>query len=115
MAHLFGPATLSEVAVTAGYGDQRLYGVIDRLVVGEDRVLAVDLKSNTVIPARPDLVPEGLLRQLGAYHHILTQLYPGRLVEVAILWTGSGQLMPVDAEIVSAAMQRATRDGAASP
>ena len=115
LAPLFTSEAFSEVGVTSDLGEGRIFGVIDRLLVSPDRVLAVDFKSNTLVPARPDLVPEGLLRQLGAYHHILTQLYPNRRIEVAILWTRSGQLMSVDAEIVSAALQRATRDGITSP
>ena len=110
LAALFGPNSFSEVGVTAGFGTGRIYGVIDRLILGDDAVLAVDFKSNSVIPSLADAVPEGLLRQLGAYHHILTQLYPDRRVETAILWTRTGALMPVGAEIVSAALQRAARD-----
>ena len=110
LAALFGPNSFSEVGVTAGFGTGRIYGVIDRLILGDDAVLAVDFKSNIVIPSLADAVPEGLLRQLGAYHHILTQLYPDRRVETAILWTRTGALMPVGAEIVSAALQRAARD-----
>ena len=114
-AHLFGPTSFSEVAVTADFGTDRIHGVIDRLTVAKDAVLAIDFKSNAVVPARPDAVPEGVLRQLGAYHHILTRLYPARRVDVAILWTRTGLLMPVDADIVSAALQRATRDGVPGP
>ena len=114
-ADLFGANSFSEVGVTAGFGAGRLYGVIDRLVVGDRAVLAVDFKSNVVVPSGPEAVPEGLLRQLGAYHHILTRLYPQRRVEVAMLWTRRSLLMPVNAEIVSAALQRATRDGVGGP
>ena len=114
-ARLFGPESFSEVGVTSDFGTDRLFGVIDRLILSQDLVLAVDFKSNAVIPSGPEQVPEGLLRQLGAYHHILDRLYPDRRVEVAILWTRTGLLMPVDAEIVSAALQRATRDGISSP
>jgi ATP-dependent helicase/nuclease subunit A len=113
--HLFGRNSLSEVSATAEYGTGGIFGVIDRLMVWEDAVLAVDFKSNTVIPASAEDIPEGILRQLGAYHHILTRLYPDRRVDVAILWTRNSLLMPVDAEIVSAAMQRATRDSVPSP
>ena len=114
-ADLFGPHSFSEVALTADFGGRRIYGVIDRLVVGADVVLAVDFKSNAVIPGGPQEVPEGLLRQLGAYHYMLGQLYPDRRVEAVILWTRTGQLMAVDADIVRAALQRATRDSVPAP
>ena len=115
MTGLFGAGTFSEVSVTSGLGAARLFGVIDRLVVTDTEVLAVDFKSNAVVPERPEDVPEGLLRQLGAYHHMLGQIYPGRRIAVAILWTRGPLFMPVDAEIVRAALQRATRDGVSDP
>ena len=114
-AHLFGAQSFSEVGVTADLGSGRIYGVIDRLILADGSVLAVDFKSNAIIPPRPENVPEGLLRQLGAYRHILALLYPERRIDTAILWTRTGVLMPVSAEIVSAALQRATRDGGPAP
>lgn len=115
LAHLFADGTLAEVAVTADLGNHRLYGVIDRLIIGPDRVLAVDFKSNAVVPDHPDAIPEGLLRQLGAYHHALTQIYPDRRIDTAIVWTRTAHLMPVNADIVRAALQRATMDGVMRP
>jgi ATP-dependent helicase/nuclease subunit A len=53
-------------------------------------------------------VPEGILRQMGAYAAALAQIYPGRRIETAILWTKDAQLMPLDPDIVSAALARAT-------
>ena len=114
-ADLFGSNSLSEVGITATLGSVHIYGVIDRLILADGSVLAVDFKSNAVVPSRPEDVPEGLLRQLGAYRHILTLLYPDRRVDTAILWTRTAVLMPVGAEIVSAALQRATRDGGPAP
>jgi ATP-dependent helicase/nuclease subunit A len=110
LSALFGPKSLAEVAVTGELGALRLFGVIDRLVIEADRVLAVDYKSNHRIPARPEEVPEGLLRQMGAYQHMLAQIYPDRRIDTAILWTRTAHLMPLDAEIVRQALIRATRD-----
>lgn len=107
LAPLFGPDSLAEVGFALDWNGGLLTGAIDRLVVGPDRVLVVDYKSNTVVPARPEEVPEGYLRQLGAYAHAAAALYPGRRVEVAILWTETAQLMPLDPEIVRAALARA--------
>ena len=71
-------------------------------------MLIIDYKSNAVIPATPDQIPEGILRQLGAYAHMLGQIYPGRTIETAILWTRGPRLMQVDPEIVRAALTRTT-------
>ena len=112
LAPLFGPGTLAEVAITADLAGGRLYGAIDRLLITDSTVLAVDYKSNHTIPDNAAQIPEGLLRQLGAYAHALRQIYPTRQIETAILWTRRAQLMPVDPDIVSAALSRTTIDGA---
>jgi len=86
---------------------QTLQGTADRLVVSPDRVLVVDFKTNAVVPAAPDAVPEGLLRQMGAYAAALCAIYPDRPVETAILWTRTGDLMPLPHDMVMAALARA--------
>jgi ATP-dependent helicase/nuclease subunit A len=108
LAEIFGPGTMAEVPVTAAWNGRMLLGSIDRLVVSSDRVLAVDFKSNRMVPDRPEGVPEGLLRQMGAYAHVLEQIYPGRRVETAILWTRGPRMMPLPDEMVRAALLRAT-------
>ena len=108
LAHLFAPGTLAEVPITAQIGSRRLYGAIDRLIITATRVLAVDYKSNRTIPANAAAVPEGLLRQMGAYAHALAQIFPTHQIDTAILWTGAPHLMPLDRDIVSAALTRAT-------
>lgn len=95
LAPIFDGNALTEVAITADYQGQRLYGAIDRLVVTPDRVLAVDYKSNVLVPDRAEDVPEGLKRQMAAYRTALAQIYPGRQIETAILWTKTAVLMPV--------------------
>ena len=95
LAPVFAADALTEVAITADYQGQRLYGAIDRLVVTADRVLAVDYKSNALVPNRTEDVPEGLKRQMAAYRAALAQIYPGRQIETAILWTKTAVLMPV--------------------
>ncbi|MGL4235240.1 double-strand break repair helicase AddA [Tabrizicola sp.] len=108
LAPLFAPDTLAEAAVTALWGDRILAGKIDRLIIDPDRILIIDYKSNTVVPDRPEAVPEGILRQLGAYAHILSQIYPDRRIETAILWTRTPHLMPIDPDIVRQAFLRTT-------
>jgi ATP-dependent helicase/nuclease subunit A len=105
---LFGPGTLAEVPVTAVISGQRMIGSIDRLIVGDGHVLAVDFKSNQVIPDSAATVPEGILRQMGAYAQALAQIYPGARIETAILWTRTARLMPLDPDIVSDALARST-------
>ncbi|MEW2912068.1 double-strand break repair helicase AddA [Leisingera sp. JC11] len=106
LSHVFAPETLAEVPITADLNGDRLHGIIDRLIVTPDRVLAVDFKSNATVPATPEQCPEGLLRQMGAYAHALAQIYPGRTIETALLWTRNATLMPLPHELVTAALMR---------
>ena len=70
--------------------------------------MIIDYKSNAAIPDRPEETPEGILRQLGAYAHMLSQIYPDRRIETAVLWTKAPRLMRVDPEIVRQAFLRTT-------
>jgi ATP-dependent helicase/nuclease subunit A len=105
MAPLFAQG-LAEVPVTGRIGGRTFLGSIDRLVVTPTLVTALDFKSNRLVPDTPEGVPEGVLRQLGAYAALLEPLYPGRRVEVAILWTEGPRLMPLPRDLVMAALQR---------
>jgi ATP-dependent helicase/nuclease subunit A len=100
LAHLFAPGTLAEVSLTADLDGQPMVGTIDRLVLSPGKVLAVDYKSNTVVPQTVEEVPDGLIRQMAAYTTALGQIYPDRKIETAILWTRNAQLMPLDPDIV---------------
>jgi ATP-dependent helicase/nuclease subunit A len=105
---LFTTAALTEVELTATLLGQPMLGTVDRLIVEPTRILAIDYKSNRAIPATPDQTPDGILRQMGAYAAALAQIYPDRRVETAILWTRHAHLMPLDPDIVSAALARTT-------
>lgn len=102
LQHLFSGEALAEVAVTARldeFESKPLLGYIDRLVVSDGGVLAVDFKTNRAVPRSPEQTPEGILRQMGAYHLALEAVYPGRKVSTAILWTRTADLMPIGREL----------------
>ncbi|MEM9583858.1 MAG: double-strand break repair helicase AddA [Pseudomonadota bacterium] len=106
---LFHPAALVEVPVTAALpelGGAEISGAIDRLLISESRVLAVDFKSNRLVPQHAEDTPEGILRQMGAYAAALSQIYPDRPVETAIVWTETAELMSLSHDIVRQALQR---------
>ena len=107
LAHIFAPDALAEVPVSATLNGTRLHGVIDRLIVTETEIQVIDFKTNATVPASADACPEGLLRQMGAYASALSQIYPGREIRTAILWTRTAQLMWLPHEGVTQALQRA--------
>ena len=108
LAHLWAHDALSEVDITAAVGDRRFHGAIDRLIITDTSVLAIDYKSNQLPPDTPEQTPEGLLRQMGAYHAALEKVFPDHAIEVAILWTQTATLMPMPAKLVAEALGRVT-------
>ncbi len=109
LAHIFAAETLAEVEITGHSAtlDAPMLGIIDRLIVASDRVLAVDFKTNATVPTRVEDTPEGLLRQMGAYAEMLQAVYPAHEIVTAILWSRTGWLMELPHDIVSEALKRA--------
>jgi ATP-dependent helicase/nuclease subunit A len=107
LAQLFAEETLSEVALTAPSATlgQRLHGTVDKLLVREGHVLAVDFKTNAAVPPRPEDTPLGILRQMGAYSEALALIYPDHQVQTAILWTKTADLMTLPQDLVRKAYQ----------
>lgn len=108
LAHLWDAGALPEVGITADLpGLGRMQGVIDRLILRHDTVLIVDFKSNAQVPETATTCPEGLLRQMGAYAAMAAQVWPGKRIDTAILWTRSSTLMALPHDLVTGALVRA--------
>ncbi len=106
IAHAFGPGSRAEVPLAGALagppaGGQVLAGQVDRLVVGEQEVLVIDYKTNRAPPATTDQVPAVYLRQMAAYSALLRQIYPGRQVRCALLWTRGPSLMPLSESLLA--------------
>ncbi|MBO9463777.1 double-strand break repair helicase AddA [Tropicibacter sp. R15_0] len=110
LAHFFAPGTLAEIPVTADLPEiGRIHGVIDRLLISDKKVIAVDFKSNRTIPSQVSDIPEGLLRQMGAYAAALSQIFPDHEIETGLLWTATAHYMPIPHEIVTQSLDRTPR------
>lgn len=100
-----GAELFRELALAAPLpGIGMVLGQIDRLVITADNVLAVDYKSNREVPASPQAVPLGILRQMAAYRAALRAIWPGHRVETAVLWTATRSLMPLPDAVLDAAL-----------
>lgn len=110
LARVLGGGAMTEVALCGSWNGGPMLGVIDRLLIDDSHVLAVDFKTNRVVPPGPEAVPEGLLRQMGAYAHLLGALYPGRRIETALLWTSTMQMMALPSPLTEGALARAAAD-----
>jgi ATP-dependent helicase/nuclease subunit A len=98
-AAVFGPGSRAEIEIAGHMATNRgvrpLGGRVDRIVVTPERVLIVDFKTNRPAPAALEDVPPDYLAQLAAYRRALAQLYPGRPVATALLWTDGPLLMEI--------------------
>ena len=106
LAEVFGADSLAEVGFGVTVAGQPMQGVMDRVLVRPDKVVVIDFKTNATVPTTPEDCPEGILRQMGAYRHALTSLYPDRPVEAAILWTRTATMMPLPDRLLHDAWQR---------
>lgn len=108
-APIFGRESRAEVPIAAivprphGSGPPlRLTGQIDRLAVLGDEVLIVDYKTNRLAPnAAADVAPVYLF-QLAAYRLAVGQIYPGKRVRAALLWTDGPKIMEIPAALLDA-------------
>ena len=100
-AELFAPDALAEVPVAALVGAQAIAGSIDRLVITPDRIRLVDFKTARRPARRLEDVPVAILRQMAAYAAALEAAYPGRALEVAILYTQTPALIEIPADVLA--------------
>ncbi len=110
LAPIFDAETLAEAELTAELPELNgacVHGTVDRLIIAKDTITCVDFKTNRVVPQKPEQVPEGVLRQMGAYLAALRQIWPNHRVVISILWTTNGTWMTLPDDLVMAALQRA--------
>jgi ATP-dependent helicase/nuclease subunit A len=72
-------------------------------VVDDSGVLVVDYKSDAAAPSAPEQVSVAYRTQLGLYALVAHQLFPGRPVRAAILWTALESLMELPPTLLAAA------------
>jgi ATP-dependent helicase/nuclease subunit A len=101
-APLFGPKSRAEVPIVALIPNPKrkgpplkLIGQLDRLVDLGDAVLIVDYKTNRPPPTKVEQVAAAYLFQLAAYRLALREIYAGRMIKTALLWTDGPRIMPI--------------------
>lgn len=99
-AELFGAGSLAEVPFSAVVGGQVVAGTVDRLLIAPDRVRIVDFKTSRRPPASLEEVPVPTLRQMAAYVAALAAIYPGRVVDAALLYTAAPLLIALPAAVL---------------
>lgn len=90
LAGIFSSEAMAEVPVVGIVDDVEIAGVVDRMSVGEDRVIFVDFKTDRYPAQRGKIVPQAYRVQTEAYGKVLAQAFPGRSIEGYIVWTSTG-------------------------
>ncbi|KQV55455.1 MULTISPECIES: double-strand break repair helicase AddA [unclassified Caulobacter] len=109
-AAVFGPGSRAEVALagTSAHLPRGLAvsGRVDRLVVDAERVLVVDYKTNRPSPDQIEDADPAYLAQMAVYAAVLREVFPGRAIEAALVWTDGPKLMPVPEKVMAQALAR---------
>lgn len=101
-AELFSPAALAEAPIAATLADGTVVaGTVDRLLVTPDLVRVVDFKTGRSVPSGPADVPPSHRRQMSAYGEALSVIFPGRRIELALLYTEGPRLVLLPIEDVA--------------
>jgi len=111
LSRVFAADALVEVGISAPSGradHPRLLGRIDRLLVMDGEVYAIDFKSHSQPPTEPGMVPTSIAAQMGAYAHGLAAIYPDRQIRSYILWTETADLMELPHDLVTEAYRTTT-------
>ena len=104
-AAVFAPDALAEAPIAAVVDGRVVAGTVDRLLVGEERVLVVDFKTGRRVPAGIAAVPDHHLDQMAAYAAALAAIFPGRRVSAALLYTAGPALIELPADLLAARKQ----------
>jgi ATP-dependent helicase/nuclease subunit A len=79
-------------------------GQVDRLVVTGDTVLAVDYKTEGIVPAAVEAVPAAHITQLALYRAVLMGLYPEKTVRAALIFSNAPVLIEIPASVMVEAL-----------
>ena len=91
-AALFAPDALAEAPISAVVGDRVITGQIDRLLVGEREVIALDYKTGRA-PADGEAVPEAYRVQMESYRAALAAVFPERKIVCGLLFVDAPRLI----------------------
>jgi ATP-dependent helicase/nuclease subunit A len=114
-AAVFGPGSRAEAAIAGAAPGLppglAVSGRLDRLLVEADRVLVADFKTNRPAPSRVEDADQAYVTQMAIYAAVLREVFPGRAIEAALIWTDGPKLMPIPENLMAQALQALPRSG----
>src|SRR5262245_14297957 len=109
-AQLFLPGSRAEVPIVGRLkgGTLAVSGQVDRLAVTDEAVLIADYKPNRPAPRRLAEIPDAYVAQLALHRAVLGELYPGKRIRAALVWTDVPDLMEISETSLDAALATVT-------
>ncbi len=101
-ADFFAPGALAEAPIAGVVNGVVISGTVDRLIVTDDSVTVIDFKTGRRVPPNVDAIPVPHLRQMAAYAGVIAQIFPGRRIAGALLYS-EGPVVHLLGEAVLAA------------
>ena len=92
-APLFGPASRAEAPIVGEAAGAPVRGIVDRLAIDDDGVIVLDYKTDRPAPATAEATPDAYVLQMALYRDVMRQIFPGKPVRCALLWTEAPRLM----------------------
>ncbi|MEP9352703.1 double-strand break repair helicase AddA [Xanthobacter sp. KR7-65] len=111
IADLFGAGSRAEVPVVGRLWDAdgvplHVSGRIDRLAVGQERIVVADFKTDRVPPDEGAAAGAGYVAQLAVYGAVLSQVFAGRTVEARLVYTAAPRVILLSPAELNAALER---------
>ncbi|MBS0410246.1 MAG: double-strand break repair helicase AddA, partial [Proteobacteria bacterium] len=114
-AEVFAPGSRAEVALAGAAArlpaGLAISGRVDRLRVTPERVLVIDFKTNRPAPDRIEDADRAYVVQMAVYRAVLAEVFPGRAVEAALVWTDGPRLMPVPENLMLQVLDEIAANG----
>jgi ATP-dependent helicase/nuclease subunit A len=114
-SEVFGPGGRAEVAIAGTAATLppglAISGRVDRLVVLPDKVLVADFKTNRPSPDRIEDADPAYLRQIAIYAAVLGEIFPGKAIEAALVWTDGPKLMAAPEKLIAQTLAELRRNG----
>ena len=105
LAKIFDDQARVEVPISGRIGDHIVSGVIDRLLITEDRVMIIDFKTGQPPKDESDISPD-YINQMAIYRHVLMGIYPRHTITAGLVYTENTALHWIDEKTMDMVIER---------
>ncbi|HVY84540.1 MAG TPA: double-strand break repair helicase AddA [Caulobacterales bacterium] len=108
-AAAFSSSSRAEAPIVGSAAGRPVRGVVDRLAVDEGGVLVVDFKTDRPAPLEAADAPDAYLLQMALYRSVMRDIFKGKPVRCALVWTEAPHLMQLPDELLDRVFEVFTR------